>query len=172
MRRCIVLCVLLALTACSPKTFTGERAVRTASISDTSDSTALRRWLERAVSESFERHLERSFDFDAVTVRETFSDPDGAGNQHVTSSSTTHMRGRSSSTSGTVSSREEVVSEGTDSTSVAASHGEAMTEEKEKVTGAVAGWIPWYVYAIALVGALVVGIGTAILGKRFRKQLI
>lgn len=46
MRRCIVyLCVFLALTACSPKSISGERAVRTSStieqVEDTAQETVL-----------------------------------------------------------------------------------------------------------------------------------
>lgn len=170
MRRCIVfMCAFLALTACSPRSFTGERAVRTSSISDDYDSTAFHRWLDKAVRESMERHVEMSFDFDAVTVTETFSAPDSTGKQHIMSTSTTQMKGTSSSSSGTVSSRYESVSDRTDSSSVELAHGELLTEEYEKVKGSVDGWMPWYVYVIALVGALIVGIGAAIHGRGWWK---
>lgn len=107
MRRCIVfMCAFLALTACSPRSFTGERAVRTSSISDAYDS------------------IEPS--------------------------------------------RKEAVIGRSDVASVASKRGEALTEEVEKVKGAIDGFMPWYVYAIALVGALVIGIGLAMRGKRFK----
>lgn len=163
MRRCIVfLCYFLALTACSPRSFTGERAVRTYSLSETADSAAVLRWLDRAVRESVEQHVQTVFDFDAVTVRETLSAPDSTGAQYVTSTSTTHSRGRSVSTSGTESAREERISEGTDSTAVSSTHGEAITERREKISGEVRGWIPWYVYLLGLVGAVVIGCWIAI----------
>ena len=128
MRRCIVfLCCFLALTACSPRSFSGERAVRTYSLSDTADSAAVRRWLDKAVQESMEQHVRTVFDFDAVTVRETLSAPDSTGAQYVTSTSTTHARGRSVSEAGTETSREEKISGGVDSTAVASTHGEALT---------------------------------------------
>ena len=157
MRRCIVfLCYFLALTACSPKNFSGERAVRTYTLSDTADSASVRRWLDRAVRESMEQHAQTVFDFDAVTVRETLSAPDSTGAQYVTSTSTTHARGRSVSTSGTESAREERISEGADSTAVSSTHGEALTERREQISGEVRGWLPWYVYVIGLVGAVVI----------------
>ena len=163
MRRSIVfLCYFLALTACSPRSFTGERAVRTYSLSDTADSASVRRWLDRAVRESVEQHVQTVFDFDAVTVRETLSAPDSAGAQYVTSTSTTHARGRSVSTSGTESAREETVSGGTDSTAVSSTHGEALTERRERISGEVRGWLPWYVYLLGLVGAVVIGCWIAI----------
>lgn len=163
MRRCIVfLCYFLALTACSPKNFSGERAVRTYSLSETADSAAVLRWLDKAVRESVEQHVQTVFDFDAVTVRETLSAPDSTGAQYVTSTSTTHSRGRSVSTSGTESAREERISEGTDSTAVSSTHGEAITERREKISGEVRGWIPWYVYLLGLVGAVVIGCWIAI----------
>ena len=163
MRRCIVfLCYFLALTACSPKNFSGERAVRTYTLSDTADSASVRRWLDREVRESMEQHAQTVFDFDAVTVRETLSAPDSTGAQYVTSTSTTHARGRSVSTSGTESAREETVSGGTDSTAVSSTHGEALTESKEKISGEVRGWLPWYVYLLGLVGAVVIGCWIAI----------
>ena len=169
MRRCIVfMCAFLALTACSPRSFIGERAVRTSIISDDYDSTAFHRWLDKAVRESMERHVEMSFDFDAVTVTETFSAPDSTGKQHIISTSTTQMKGTSSSSSGTVSSREESVSDRTDSSSVELAHGELLTEEHEKVNGTIEGFIPWYVYLIALVGAIIIGIGVAMRGKGFK----
>lgn len=163
MRRCIVfLCYFLALTACSPKNFSGERAVRTYSLSETADSAAVLRWLDKAVRESVEQHVQTVFDFDAVTVRETLSAPDSTGAQYVTSTSTTHSRGRSVSTSGTESAREERISEGTDSTAVSSTHGEAITERREKISGEVRGWIPWYVYLLGPVGAVVIGCWIAI----------
>ena len=158
MRRCIVfLCYFLALTACSPKNFSGERAVRTYSLSETADSASVRRWLDKAVRESMEQHAQTVFDFDAVTVRETLSAPDSTGAQYVTSTSTTHARGRSVSTSGTESAREETVSGGTDSTAVSSTHGEDLTESREKISGEVRGWLPWYVYLLGFVGAVVIG---------------
>lgn len=170
MRRCIVfLCYFLALTACSPKNFSGERAVRTYSLSETADSAAVLRWLDKAVRESVEQHVQTVFDFDAVTVRETLSAPDSTGSQYVTSTSTTHSRGRSVSTSGTESAREERISEGTDSTAVSSTHGEAITERREKISGEVRGWIPWYVYVIGLIGAIVIGCGAAIYGRGWWK---
>lgn len=170
MRRCIVfLCYFLALTACSPKNFSGERAVRTYSLSETADSAAVLRWLDKAVRESVEQHVQTVFDFDAVTVRETLSAPDSTGAQYVTSTSTTHSRGRSVSTSGTESAREERISEGTDSTAVSSTHGEAITERREEISGEVRGWIPWYVYVIGLIGAVVIGLGAAIHGRGWWK---
>jgi cobalamin biosynthesis Mg chelatase CobN len=163
------LCYFLALTACSPKNFSGERAVRTYSLSETADSAAVLRWLDKAVRESVEQHVQTVFDFDAVTVRETLSAPDSTGAQYVTSTSTTHSRGRSVSTSGTESAREERISEGTDSTAVSSTHGEAITERREKISGEVRGWIPWYVYVIALIGAVVIGLGAAIHGRGWWK---
>lgn len=167
MRRSIVfLCYFLALTACSPRSFSGERAVRTYSLSDTADSAAVRRWLDKAVQESMEQHVRTVFDFDAVTVRETLSAPDSTGAQYVTSTSTTHARGRSVSEAGTETSREEKISGGMDSTAVASTHGEALTERRDQIGGEVRGWLPWYVYVIALVGALIIGCAWAVIHGR------
>ena len=171
MRRSIVfLCYFLALTACSPRSFSGERAVRTYSLSDTADSAAVRRWLDKAVQESVEQHVQTVFDFDAVTVRETFSAPDSTGAQYVTSKSTTRAQGRSVSTAGTESTRAEKVSGGMDSTAVASTHGEALTERREQIGGEVRGWLPWYVYVTVLVGAAVLGLVLSFRGKAWLKS--
>lgn len=58
MRRCIVyLCVFLALTACSPKSISGERAVRTSSTIERVDSSSMKSWLEKAVRETMGQQL-------------------------------------------------------------------------------------------------------------------
>ena len=166
MRRCIVLCVSLALTACSPKSFSGEQAVRTYSVAERADSTSMKSWLEKAVRECMEKNVRTSVDYESVTVRETLSAPDSCGRQHVTSVTTTRSKGSSVSSSGTSSSREEVISEGKDSTAVSSGHEMAITEEHRKFSGEVSGWMPWYVYVVSLVGAVLFGFWMFVIRKK------
>lgn len=164
------MCVYLALAACSPKQFSGERVARCSYVSDAADSSALRRWLEREVRESLKQQVETVTSFELETVQETLSSPDSSGVQHVTSRSTTRTRGSSVSTAGSHSVREEVARSETDSSSVSSSHGEALTEEKERIAGRVSGWIPWYVYVTGLVGALLIGLVLAVRGCKSGKK--
>lgn len=164
------MCVYLALAACSPKQFSGERVARCSYVSDAADSSALRRWLEREVRESLKQQVETVTSFELETVQETLSSPDSSGVQHVTSRSTTRTRGSSVSTAGSHSVREEVARSETDSSSVSSSHGEALTEEKERIAGRVSGWIPWYVYVTGLVGALLIGLVLAVRGNKWRSN--
>lgn len=164
------MCVYLALAACSPKQFSGERVARCSYVSDAADSSALRRWLEREVRESLKQQVETVTSFELETVQETLSSPDSSGVQHVTSRSTTRTRGSSVSKAGMQSIREEEARSETDSSSVSFSHGEALTEEKERIAGRVSGWIPWYVYVTGLVGSLLIGLVLAIQGKKWSKR--
>ena len=164
------MCVYLALAACSPKQFSGERVARCSYVSDAADSSALRRWLEREVRESLKQQVETVTSFELETVQETLSSPDSSGVQHVTSRSTTRTRGSSVSTAGSHSVREEVARSETDSSSVSSSHVEALTEEKERIAGRVSGWIPWYVYVTGLVGALLIGLVLAVRGCKSGKK--
>ena len=159
MRRCVVfLCVSLALTACSPKHFSGEQAVRTFTVAERADSTSMKGWLEKAVRECMEKNVRTSVDYESVTVTETLSTPDSCGRQHVTSVTTIREKGTSVSSAGSSSSREDVISEGKDSTAVSSNHEVAIVEEKRKFSGEVSGWMPWYVYVVSLVGAVLVGL--------------
>lgn len=164
------MCVYLALAACSPKQFSGERVARSSYVSDAADSSALHRWLEREVRESLKQQVETVTSFELETVQETLSSPDSSGVQHVTSRSTTRTRGSSVSKAGTQSIREEEARSETDSSSVSSSHGEALTEEKERIASRVSGWMPWYVYVTGLVGALLIGLVLAIRGNKWSKM--
>ena len=167
MRRCVVfLCVSLALTACSPKHFSGEQAVRTFTVAERADSTSMKGWLERAVRECMEQHVRTSVDYESVTVTETLSTPDSCGRQHVTSVTTTRAKGSSVSSTGSASSREDVISAGKDSTVVSSGQVVAITEETRKVSGEVSGWMPWYVYVVSLVGAVLFGLWMFVIRKK------
>lgn len=171
MRRCIVyLCVFLALTACSPKSISGERAVRTSSTIERVDSSSLKSWLEKAVRETMNQHLRKDVGFESVTVVETLSAPDSSGSQHVTSKATTRSKGRSVITSGAEVVRDESIAEKKDSSSTSSVTGEAFIEDKSKMSGNVSGWMPWYVYLAGLVGALLVGLVLAVRGNKWSKM--
>lgn len=164
----VFMCVFqVVLAACSPKQFSGERVARASVSTVSGDSTALHRWLDQAVRESMDQHMQTIVDFESVTVRETLSDPDPTGAQHVTGRSTTRARGCSVTSYGASYAREESKVEEEDSTAVSSAMGEAVTEEHEEIRGSVSGWMPWYVYVICLAGAVVIGIGLAIHGKKW-----
>ena len=157
----------MVLAACSPKQFSGERVARASVSTVSSDSTALHRWLDQAVRESMEQHMQTVVDFESVTVRETLSDPDSTGAQHVTERSTNRVRGGSVTSYGASYERDESKVEEEDSTAVSSARSEAVREEHEKIRGSVSGWMPWYVYVICLAGAAVIGFVLAMHGKKW-----
>lgn len=55
-------------------------------------------------------------------------------------------------------------------TSAPTVRGDAFTEKKRVLSGYVSGWMPWYVYVAALVGALLVGFAMAVRGGKWIKM--
>jgi hypothetical protein len=91
MRKCIFsfFCVL-ALAACSPKTYSGVQEARASAHAQLYDSTAVSSWVRASIQEFIDEHFERVETLRTETVREILSAPDSAGRQHVVERSTTH----------------------------------------------------------------------------------
>lgn len=160
------------MAACSPLHYQREQVARTFSWDESTDSTSLCRLIDRVVHEELQNQLDISEWMNGVTVVETLSSPDSAGAQHVTERATTTFSKRRETSSSTAHTKGEKEVERTDSTSVKASSSELEKEEETHVKGRVDGWMPWYVYAVCLICAVVVGIGMALHGKKWWKSRI
>lgn len=91
MRKCIFsfFCVL-ALAACSPKTYSGVQEARASAHTQIADSSAVSSWVRASIREYIDEHFERVETLRTETVREVLSAPDSTGRQHVVKRSTTH----------------------------------------------------------------------------------
>ena len=159
---------LLVLAACSPRNFSGEQVARTYSSETESDSTDVHKRLDSYSNEDIRQSLEWSSSLEQVTVTEKFSAPDSAGNQFLTERTTTTSRHRSESSAQTSHTKDQKIQEQTDSTSTNRTESEMIKEEEKTVSANTKGWMPWYVYLIALLVLTVFG---ALLGSGLLKRL-
>ena len=158
---------LLVLAACSPR-FSREQTSRTTQLETKTDSSALTKHVETSVNEQSQQQLEKHEWTEQVTVWEQLSQPDTNGVQYVTLRSTTTTSKHSEASAGASFNRSEQQLQQLDSTSIEKGESALMKEEEENVTGDVKGPMPWYVYAAALIAALVVGF---FMGVSIKKKL-
>lgn len=154
------------LAACSPRNFSGEQVARTYDHQQQLDTSSVHHLVDRMVQEELQKYLDIRELTEVTRVNEVFSDPDSTGQQHLKERTTTTMSKRSKTSAGATQKKEEQIHEQADSTTHHASEVTAITEEEKKVSGKVDGWFPWYVYAAAIVAAVVIGY---ILYKRGKK---
>ena len=172
MRKCIFsfFCVL-ALAACSPKTFSGVQEARASSHAQLYDSAAVSRWVNASLQEYIDKHFERVENIQTEIVREILSAPDSAGVQHVVERSTTHTVTGARTQAGSSSQKTQQLQERRDSVAVADSvrtESAEIREEFEKAPAKRAPWLPWYVCVGGLVAALWCGL---YLGWKFRRAV-
>ena len=172
MRKCIFsfFCVL-ALAACSPKTFSGVQEARASAHAQLYDSAAVSRWVNASLQEYIDKHFERIENIQTETVREVLSAPDSTGLQHVVERSTTHTVSGARTQAGSSSQKTQQLQERTDSVAVADSvrtEEAEIYEEIEEAPAKRAAWLPWYVYVGGLVAALLCGL---YLGWKFRRAV-
>lgn len=153
---------LLVLAACSPRFYQREQVARTFSQDETMDSASFRRLIDRVVHDELQKQLDIREWMQAVTVNEKLSKPDSTGAQHVTERTTTTFSGGKETSSVVAHTKDEKNQERVDSTSVHAATSVMEKEEETIVAGKVEGWMPWYVYAAALVAAVIVGFVVAV----------
>ena len=141
---------LLVLAACSPRSFSGGQVARTYSSQTESDSTDVHKRLDSYSNEDIRQILDWSSSLEQVTVTEKFSAPDSAGNQFLTERTTTTSRRRQESSAQTSHTKDQKYQEQTDSTHTNSTESVAIKEEEKTISGDIKGWMPWYVYVIAL----------------------
>ena len=159
---------LLVLAACSPRSFSGGQVARTYSSQTESDSTDVHKRLDSYSNEDIRQSLDWSSSLEQVTVTEKFSAPDSAGNQFLTERTTTTSRRRSESSAQTSHTKDQKYQEQTDSTHTNSTESVAIKEEEKTISGDIKGWMPWYVYVIALIVLTVLG---ALFGSGLLKRL-
>ena len=141
---------LLVLAACSPRSFSGGQVARTYSSQTESDSTDVHKRLDSYSNEDIRQSLDWSSSLEQVTVTEKYSAPDSAGNQFLTERMTTTSRRRQESSAQTSHTKDQKYQEQTDSTHTNSTESVAIKEEEKTISGDIKGWMPWYVYVIAL----------------------
>ena len=141
---------LLVLAACSPRSFSGGQVARTYSSQTESDSTDVHKRLDSYSNEDIRQSLDWSSSLEQVTVTEKFSAPDSAGHQFLTERTTTTTKGRTESSAQTSHTKDQKYQEQTDSTHTNSTESVAIKEEEKTISGDIKGWMPWYVYVIAL----------------------
>lgn len=134
MRKCIFsfFCVL-ALAACSPKTFSGVQEARASAHTQITDSTAVSSWVRASIQEYIDEHFERVESLRTETVREILSAPDSSGRQHVVERSTTHTVSGAHTQAGTSAQTIQQLEERRDSVAVADSLGTESAEIREEI---------------------------------------
>ena len=141
---------LLVLAACSPRSFSGGQVARTYSSETESDSTDVHKRLDSYTNEDIRQSLDWNSSLEQVTVTEKFSAPDSAGHQFLTERTTTTTTGRTESSAQASHTKDQKIQEQTDSTSTNRTESAMIKEEEKTVSADTKGWMPWYVYVIAL----------------------
>ena len=159
----VCLCVL---AACSPRF--GEQVAKTFSQESMVDSAYVSRMVDRLVREELQRRLDVNMWTQGEIVKETLSEPDSTGAQHVTERTTATHSGRIQASASSSHTKDEKDHAQVDSSHVRASDAMEIKEEETKVTGKVDGFMPWYVYVLSLVIGFLVGMvaGMAVMYKR------
>lgn len=159
MRRCIILffVCLSAIAACSPRHYHGEQTAVALTQQQSLESSSMQKWMEQYMHQVLQEWKSMQSWTDQVSVKEVLSDPDSTGAQHVKERVTTTTTHHSEASAGSSKETLAELQQQTDSTQVQGSSSVAYTEEKKVVDGKVEGPLPWYVYAAALLGAVIVG---------------
>lgn len=158
---------MLVLAACSPLHYSSEQVARTYSSELLEDSVSVRRMVDRLIQEKLQEQLDIRELQDGTIVREEFSPPDSAGNQHLVSRETTTFSKKKSTSAQKAKSFEEKEAVQVDSTQERKKASIIYIDEEKTVKGAKDGWLPWYIYVAALVVAVLLGAVLAIRGNRW-----
>ena len=161
--------VFLALAACSPLFYNGEQVARSFSQESAMDSASVQRLVDRVVHDELQKQLEVHHCTNGTYVKETFSAPDSSGRQFLMERTTSTSSSRTEASASSLHKQDEVFQEKVDSTTVKSSETMELKEEEKTITAKADGWMPWYIYAAALVGAFVLGF---ILARRKKKWFV
>jgi hypothetical protein len=148
---------LLALAACSPRVFHGEQVARALIQEQDSEKMSMQKWMEQYMHQVLQEWKNMQEWTDQISVKEVLSDPDSTGAQHVKERVTTTTTHHSEASSGSSKETKTEIQQQTDSTQLKESSSAIFKEEEQVVDGKVDGFFPWYVYAAALLAAVVVG---------------
>lgn len=151
----VCICVL---AACSPLRYSGEQTARTVSVESGHDSASIHRLVDQLVHDELQQRLDIREWMEQTTVEETFSDPDSSGAQHVTKRSTTTFSKRSKTSAENTRAKDEKYQEQVDSVRKKATVSYIEKEEEKRVGAKVDRMIPWYVWVLLLVGAMITGL--------------
>ena len=149
---------MLVLAACSPVNYGGEQTARAMSYDSSADSAAFRSMIDQVVHDELQNKIDIKEWLEQTTVEEAFSAPDGTGVQHVTSRKTTTVSKRSETNAESSQTKDEKYQEQEDSIRYHSTVTYIEKEEDKKFFGKSEGFLPWYIYAVALVGAILFGI--------------
>ena len=154
----VCICVL---AACSPLRYSGEQTARTVSVESGHDSASIHRLVDQLVHDELQQRLDIREWMEQTTVEETFSDPDSAGAQHVIKRSTTTFSKRSKTSAENTQAKDEKYQEQVDSVRKKATVSYIEKEEENKVLAEAKRFVPWYVWPVLLVGAMILGLWMA-----------
>lgn len=146
------------LAACSPRYYHGEQVAKTYSQESACDSIFFRRMVDRIVKEELQKQFDLSLWKEEQTVKETFSDPDSLGAQHLVERTTTTHSEQLHASAASSYSKDENNQEKIDSSKVSSLNSMEVKEEEIKVAKEEKGWLPWYIYVLALGAAVLLGI--------------
>jgi cobalamin biosynthesis Mg chelatase CobN len=140
---------------------------RTYSSETESDSTDVHKRLDSYTNEDIRQSLDWNCSLEQVTVTEKYSAPDSAGHQFLTERTTTTTKGRTESSAQASHTKDQKIQEQTDSTSTNRKESAMIKEEEKTISADTGGWMPWYVYVIAL---FVLTVLAALLGSGLLKR--
>lgn len=165
--KCRYLFLCLVLASCSPLYYSGEQVARTFNQETSIDSASLHRLLDRVVHDELEKQLDVHHWADESSVKETFSAPDSTGKQYLLERTTTSSSAHTETSAHSSHRQDEQYQEKVDSSSFKSSEDIEMKEEEKTITAKADGWMPWYIYAAALLGALVLGFALGVKKKKW-----
>ena len=151
----VCICVL---AACSPLFYSGGQTARTYSLSTSQDSASIRNLVDAVLHSELQQWIDIREWTEQTIVEETFSSPDSAGSQHVVKRSTTTLSKRSETSTESAQARDEKYQEQIDSVHTKSSVSYIEKHEEKKVLAKADGPIPWYVWVVLLVGAMITGL--------------
>lgn len=147
----------LVLAGCSALKYNVEQSAKTVSIDSSRDSAAYHSLVEQIVRDELQNRLDIQEWMERTTVTETLSAPDSAGVQHVTQRSTTTLSKRKQTSAESAQSHVEQSQQQVDSTRQQAAVSYLEKEEEKTVAASKKGFLPWYMYVVMLIGAVIVG---------------
>lgn len=145
------------LAACSPRQYQREQAARTFNQETAFDSTSVRAILDRLVQEEVQKQLEIQENIEVTSVKEVLSSPDSTGLQYVQERTTTTTTSHKTTSAASHEKKEEKTQAVVDSARVNLSESTIEKEEETVINKKTKGFFPWYMYLVALAGAVLIG---------------
>lgn len=166
--QCRYLFLCVALSACSPLHYYGERVTGTYTQQAVVDSVSLQRMMDRVVHEEIAKQLNVRNWSDGTEVKEIYSAPDSVGRQYLMERTTSTGSTHTETTASSSHRKDEQIQEKVDSSGHKTSEYIEIKQEERKTEAKADGWSPWRYLPVLLV-VLVLGF---LLGMRSRKWII